>query len=127
MLIGLMSLRNQLVYIQFHPVTYMVKLNIEMSMAAMITKLARERGTGDTRVVLSSSQDQYRHDRRADLQLSDIGPDRSAYSAGAHQNHSHVYGPGHEHKAADGLAGISKETTIHVMTQNAFPNRDYNK
>lgn len=35
-----MFLRNQLVYIQFHPVTYMVKLNIEMSMAALITKLA---------------------------------------------------------------------------------------
>lgn len=36
-----MSLPNQVVYIQFHPVTYMVKLNIEMSMAELITKLAR--------------------------------------------------------------------------------------
>jgi hypothetical protein len=41
MLICLMSLRNQVVYIQFHPVAYMVKLNIEMSMAALITKIAR--------------------------------------------------------------------------------------
>ncbi|KKO99886.1 hypothetical protein THAR02_08021 [Trichoderma harzianum] len=41
MLIGLMSLPNQVVYIQFHPVTYMVKLNIEMSMAELITKLAK--------------------------------------------------------------------------------------
>ncbi|KAL6894972.1 hypothetical protein GGI43DRAFT_124707 [Trichoderma evansii] len=41
MLIGLMSLPNQVVYIQFHPVTYMVKLNIEMTMADLITKLAR--------------------------------------------------------------------------------------
>lgn len=41
MLIGLMSLQNQVVYIQFHPVAYMVKLNIEMSMAGLITKLAR--------------------------------------------------------------------------------------
>lgn len=41
MLIGLMSLKNPLVYIQFHPVTYMVKLNIEMTMAALITKIAR--------------------------------------------------------------------------------------
>ena len=40
MLIGLMSLPNQVVYIQFHPVTYMVKLNIELSMANLITKLA---------------------------------------------------------------------------------------
>ena len=36
-----MSLKNQVVYVQFHPVAYMVKLNIEMSMASLITKLAK--------------------------------------------------------------------------------------
>lgn len=36
-----MSLKNQVVFVQFHPVAYMVKLNIEMSMASLITKLAR--------------------------------------------------------------------------------------
>lgn len=36
-----MSLKNQVVYIQFHPVAYMVKLNIELSMASLITKLAK--------------------------------------------------------------------------------------
>jgi hypothetical protein len=41
MLICLMSLKNQVVYIQFHPVAYMVKLNIEMSMSSLITKIAR--------------------------------------------------------------------------------------
>src|SRR6266487_2423649 len=41
MIIGLMSLKNQLVYIQFHPLTYIVKLNIEMTMASLITKLSR--------------------------------------------------------------------------------------
>ncbi len=46
MLIGLMSLPNQVVYIQFHPVAYMVKLNIELSMASLITKLAY-RGLSD--------------------------------------------------------------------------------
>ncbi|KAH6682173.1 hypothetical protein F5X68DRAFT_137534 [Plectosphaerella plurivora] len=45
MLIGLMSLPNQVVYIQFHPVAYMVKLNIEMSMAALITRLAKDQDT----------------------------------------------------------------------------------
>lgn len=40
MLIGLMSLKNGVVYIQFHPLVYIVKLNIEMSMAALITKIA---------------------------------------------------------------------------------------
>ncbi|TDZ17850.1 hypothetical protein Cob_v009176 [Colletotrichum orbiculare MAFF 240422] len=46
MLIGLMSLPNQVVYIQFHPVAYMVKLNIEMSMASLITRLARDKDSG---------------------------------------------------------------------------------
>lgn len=54
MLIGLMSLPNQIVYIQFHPVTYMVKLNIEMSMADLITKLARGENS-DTRLPTSSN------------------------------------------------------------------------
>lgn len=46
MLIGLMFLKNQVVYIQFHPVAYMVKLNIEMSMASLVVRLAR--GKSDT-------------------------------------------------------------------------------
>lgn len=41
MLIGLMFLKNGIVYIQFHPVAYMIKLNIEMSMASLIVKIAR--------------------------------------------------------------------------------------
>ncbi|CAJ2504158.1 Uu.00g115520.m01.CDS01 [Anthostomella pinea] len=41
LLIGLMWLPNEIVFIQFHPVVYMVKLNIEMSMASLITRLAR--------------------------------------------------------------------------------------
>jgi hypothetical protein len=47
MLIGLMFLRNQIVYIQFHPVTYMVKLNIEMSMASLVVRLARGKTEND--------------------------------------------------------------------------------
>ncbi|KAF4997978.1 hypothetical protein FGRMN_3498 [Fusarium graminum] len=47
MLIGLMSLPNQVVYIQFHPVAYMVKLNIEMSMAKLITRLAKGENPDD--------------------------------------------------------------------------------
>jgi hypothetical protein len=44
MLTALLSLPNELVYIQFHPVAYMVKLKIEMSMASLITRLARGQG-----------------------------------------------------------------------------------
>lgn len=41
LLIGLMSLPNQEVFILFHPVVYLSKLNIEMTMASLIVKLAR--------------------------------------------------------------------------------------
>jgi hypothetical protein len=40
MLIALMQLKNPKVYIQFHPLVYMAKLNIELSMATLIKKLA---------------------------------------------------------------------------------------
>ncbi|KAF3050595.1 hypothetical protein E8E11_008840 [Didymella keratinophila] len=47
LLIGLMFLKNQVVYIQFHPVVYMVKLNIEMSMASLIVRLAKGKSEND--------------------------------------------------------------------------------
>lgn len=55
MLIGLMSLPNQVVFIQFHPVAYMVKLNIEMSMAKLITRLAKGENSDDYYPSLSQS------------------------------------------------------------------------
>ena len=42
-----MFLKNQVVYIQFHPVVYMVKLNIEMSMASLIVRLAQGKTEND--------------------------------------------------------------------------------
>lgn len=56
MLIGLMSLPNQVVYVQFHPVAYMVKLNIEMSMASLITRLAKSQDSGFSFNSLTYSQ-----------------------------------------------------------------------
>lgn len=46
-LIGLMFLPNPVVYIQFHPVTYLTKLNIEMSVANLIARLARGGANSD--------------------------------------------------------------------------------
>ena len=56
MLIGLMSLPNQVVYVQFHPVAYMVKLNIEMSMASLITRLAKNHDSNPNVNSLTYSQ-----------------------------------------------------------------------
>jgi hypothetical protein len=47
MLIGLMFLKNQVVYIQFHPVAYIVKLNVEMSMASLVVRLAQGKAEND--------------------------------------------------------------------------------
>ncbi|KAJ6618018.1 hypothetical protein B0H10DRAFT_1913893 [Mycena sp. CBHHK59/15] len=44
LIIGMMSLVNDFVYMQFHSVAYTVKLNIEMSMSQLIIKVARSTG-----------------------------------------------------------------------------------
>ncbi|KAF2994901.1 hypothetical protein E8E14_002072 [Neopestalotiopsis sp. 37M] len=43
LIIAMMSLNNTFVYMQFHPLAYIVKLNIEMSMAELIVKVAKAR------------------------------------------------------------------------------------
>ncbi|KAF5618357.1 hypothetical protein F52700_12306 [Fusarium sp. NRRL 52700] len=43
-LVGLMSLQSTLVYLSFHPVCYLLKLQIEMNMAELITKVVRSSG-----------------------------------------------------------------------------------
>lgn len=59
-----MSLPNQIVFTQFHPVAYLVKLNIEMTMASLITKVARATGVGDdgNKPANESSGTRSRHD-----------------------------------------------------------------
>ncbi|KAM5353166.1 hypothetical protein ACJZ2D_016943 [Fusarium nematophilum] len=44
LIISMMSLKNTFVYMQFHPLAYIVKLNIEMSMAELIARVARKQG-----------------------------------------------------------------------------------
>ncbi|KAI1428175.1 hypothetical protein F5Y12DRAFT_733977 [Xylaria sp. FL1777] len=43
LIITMMSLPNTFVYMQFHPLAYIVKLNIELSMADLIRRIARDR------------------------------------------------------------------------------------
>ncbi|KAI0444765.1 hypothetical protein F4803DRAFT_510436 [Xylaria telfairii] len=43
LIITMMSLPNTFVYMQFHPLAYIVKLNIELSMADLIGRIARSR------------------------------------------------------------------------------------
>ncbi|KAK7054759.1 hypothetical protein VNI00_003222 [Paramarasmius palmivorus] len=44
LLLGVTALPNPYVYVQFHPVTYIVKLAIEMSMSRLLIKVAKSSG-----------------------------------------------------------------------------------
>ncbi|KAJ9662585.1 hypothetical protein H2198_001257 [Neophaeococcomyces mojaviensis] len=44
LIISMMNLKNSFVYTQFHPLAYIVKLNIELTMASLITKIAKQPG-----------------------------------------------------------------------------------
>ncbi|KAH6676754.1 hypothetical protein B0J14DRAFT_586251 [Halenospora varia] len=56
LIISMMSLNNSFVYMQFHPLAYIVKLNIEMSMADLIAKVSRTKANW-TDPCLSRTQD----------------------------------------------------------------------
>lgn len=42
MLIGLMSLKDKVVYVQVHPFVFLTKLNIEMNMADLLGKIVKK-------------------------------------------------------------------------------------
>ncbi|KAH7102973.1 hypothetical protein BKA62DRAFT_616946, partial [Auriculariales sp. MPI-PUGE-AT-0066] len=44
LIISMMSMPNEMIYLAFHPVAYLGKLNIEMTMSNLIIKVARETG-----------------------------------------------------------------------------------
>ncbi|PSN70637.1 hypothetical protein BS50DRAFT_584239 [Corynespora cassiicola Philippines] len=122
MLIGLMFLKNQVVYIQFHPVVYMVKLNIEMSMASLVVRLARGKPENDVDYYPHSSS----HER------SNAPPQRSVH---AHDTHFKSFqlssitakeGPGHSKNDSDEVlgAGIHCRTDLNVVVEHVTTKSD---
>ena len=61
MIIGMMSMHNSLMYMQFHPVAYMIKLNIEMTMAQLIGKIARSHDNSQFSLSNAASAAQHSH------------------------------------------------------------------
>ncbi|KAI4816159.1 hypothetical protein E4T45_10607, partial [Aureobasidium sp. EXF-8846] len=55
LIIAMMSLKNSFVYMQFHPLAYIVKLNIEMTMSELISKVARAQNNPHGAVMPSTS------------------------------------------------------------------------
>jgi hypothetical protein len=120
MLIGLMSLQNQLVYIQFHPVTYMVKLNIEMTMAALIAKIARGPDNEIIAVGTSSHHSTHRLNTRGAGRGAG-GGDGDNLRMGDMERHGQDSETAINHKYM-GSGTICKETTIQVVTSNGDGN-----
>ncbi|KAK5956666.1 hypothetical protein OHC33_002152 [Knufia fluminis] len=60
LIIAMMNLKNSWVYTQFHPLAYIVKLNIELTMASLITKIAKQPG------IVSGSSGGHRSHRAKD-------------------------------------------------------------
>ncbi|KAK8926772.1 hypothetical protein H634G_10001 [Metarhizium anisopliae BRIP 53293] len=109
MLIGLMSLPNQIVYIQFHPVAYMVKLNIEMTMADLITKLARGENS-DTHPPSTSNHRTFTHEDADDDNQTRTYPMHTVNKTQAEDSLSELTKVVSHHGKLNG--GIQVETVI---------------
>ncbi|KAH7119261.1 hypothetical protein EDB81DRAFT_873099 [Dactylonectria macrodidyma] len=80
LIVSMMSLSNTFVYMQFHPLAYIVKLNIEMSMASLIAKIAKQSGHTHGSDYNTNTGTRSRGTRAGDTTLAnktqDGGPDR---------------------------------------------------
>ncbi|KAL6364692.1 hypothetical protein LRP88_00663 [Fusarium phalaenopsidis] len=75
-LVGLMSMKSSLVYLSFHPVCYLLKLQIEMKMAELITKIVRSTGRH------GSDDIYYRHSSTGDKSKTAGGTTKVKFSNG---------------------------------------------
>ncbi|CAE6419759.1 unnamed protein product [Rhizoctonia solani] len=73
-IIGMLSYRNDLVYMQFHPVAFLVKLEIEMCMSRLMVKVARSTGIevkeGPTRAANRSDEAHTASGRRVSVHVT---------------------------------------------------------
>lgn len=133
MLIGLMSLPNQLVYIQFHPVTYMTKLNIEMTMATLIARLAQ--GTAADEYPWLSKSDQRTNGGHTGVR----GQESQRHPWAQSQALQYIQRPKEAHASSDedladleslaGREGIHKRTEVRVRIErdsSGYPRYDAN-
>ncbi|KAH7079771.1 hypothetical protein FB567DRAFT_128730 [Paraphoma chrysanthemicola] len=117
LLIGLMFLKNGVVYVQFHPVVYMVKLNIEMSMASLVVRLAQGRPENDM--------------YPEEFGTSSHGPTntQSQLKSGQHAQRVHIQsiqlksnkgtnGVLSNNESDDSLGGIHCQTDLNVTVEN---------
>ncbi|KAF2816610.1 uncharacterized protein BDZ99DRAFT_376053, partial [Mytilinidion resinicola] len=126
LIVGMMSLPNTFVYVQFHPLAYLVKLNIELSMADLISKVVR--GSDRTDAFHSDS----RSGGTTELTSHGISKHRSEHPLG-NPTTQHVFASKAEPRDNDSISleeqnGIIKTvaTTI-VLESDGRHDRDVDK
>jgi hypothetical protein len=108
-----MFLKNQVVYIQFHPVVYIVKLNIEMSMASLVVRLAQGKPENDMypeEKFISSSNKGGRTDLRS-------GQHTHIQSVQLRQKRRNNSNDGLDDDSVESLGGIHCQTDLNVVVE----------
>jgi hypothetical protein len=104
-----MSLKNQVVYIQFHPVAHVVKLNIETSMASLITKIVCNSIEAlNNELIVQSSSHNYSHFYPTQSNAA-VGPQPGANASAVNR----MRGAGEERQSFDGIRTL-KEVDVTV-------------
>jgi hypothetical protein len=112
-----MFLKNQVVYIQFHPVVYIIKLNIEMSMASLVVRLAQGKPENDMypEEKFNSSSNKHR---------SDLPPGQQTHIQSIQLKQKR--GLNHVLSASgseESLGGIHCQRDLHVMVEHVEANK----
>lgn len=119
LLIAMMSLPNDIVYLQFHPLAYLVKLHIEMNMAELITKVVKASNPGG---YYSHSQSEPKSTQRGPTNGSrKIG----SMFAGGNTTFIEAGGNDIELPNRDGAGGIQKTMTTQVVIKQSSGPSEY--
>ncbi|KAI0470474.1 hypothetical protein GGR56DRAFT_146714 [Xylariaceae sp. FL0804] len=130
LLIGLMWLPNETVFIQFHPVVYLTKLNIEMTMANLILKLARRNHQDAHHHWLSYSNEPHQEYNREpsnperDVALKSFNRATVKASPGESDSDSGEISPVDKGGMKGGMkGGINRTIDYHVTVSDAPPSK----
>ncbi|KAH8734268.1 hypothetical protein BGZ61DRAFT_490291 [Ilyonectria robusta] len=117
LLVGMMSLPNDIVYLQFHPLAYLVKLHIEMNMADLITKVVKASNPAD---YAGYSNSLSRSNPKSSQNGATNGSKKMA-SMFTRGNRTYIETGGDdiELTAAEGAGGIKKTITSQVVIKPA--------
>ncbi|KAL4867206.1 hypothetical protein BDV12DRAFT_198414 [Aspergillus spectabilis] len=124
LLLGLLSLPDQFAYVQFSPVTYTIKLYLELRMAQLISKVVRRSmnrvDDSSTSQHLSSNRAHLSQSYRTSSKKTFARENYDGYHGGSHEMKTRVSG-GHEESSVGGgqSQGIVKTITTVVETESS--------